>query len=189
MATMATNNASEPLTLEKNDLWQNVDSMLDDFHLVAIDDHQRLSNLHSHFDFDLSIDRFPSSTPPPPGASSSATSSLTMSSSMDKSLHSQHHYPGHSYPHPHPHSYPYPHHQGKLTGADVDVYEHFLNPLPITSTAVWQENQVTSSVATPPDFQLNSFPQTSQTTQQQYYTSISDENYHSQVRLLFDVQS
>lgn len=169
---------SSSMTLEKNDLWQNVDTMLDDFHLVAIDDQQRLSNLHSHFDFDLSIDRFPSSTPPPPppSLSTSAAMALPMSSSMEKSLHSQHHFTGHP-------------HQGKLTGADVDVYEHFLNPLPVTSTAVWQENQVTSSVSTPPDFQSNLFAQTSQTTQQQYFTSISDENFHSQVRLLFDVQS
>ncbi|CAF1544838.1 unnamed protein product, partial [Adineta steineri] len=39
----------------------------------------------------------------------------------------------------------------RLGTGDVDVYEHFLNPY---SSSIWQENQVTSSVSTPPDFQI-----------------------------------
>ena len=74
---------------------------------------------------------------------------------------------------------------------------------------MWQEDQVTSSVTTPPEFQLNHFPMQPTTTttninnkfntnnnqQQQYYSSENNDehfdpyNLQSQVRLLFDVQS
>jgi hypothetical protein len=80
----------------------------------------------------------------------------------------------------------------RLVNGDVDVYDHFLNPY---SSSIWQENQVTSSVSTPPDFQLNHFPMQHQQGQQQYYSSQTNDehfdsyNSQSQVRLLFDVQS
>ena len=80
----------------------------------------------------------------------------------------------------------------RLVTGDVDVYDHFLNPY---SSSIWQENQVTSSVSTPPDFQLNHFPLQQQQQHHQYYPSqTTDEHFdsfnsQSQVRLLFDVQS
>jgi len=170
-------------SFDKNDSWQsqcveNVDSMLDEFHLVSIDE-QRI-NSNNHFDFDLSIDSFPSktndrfgsSTPPPPLPLTTDNQRYALSST-DKLLN-----PSIT--------------NSRLVTGDVDVYDHFLNPY---SSAIWQENQVTSSVSTPPDFQINYFPMQHQQGQQQYYSSqINDEhidsyNSQSQVRLLFDVQS
>ena len=184
-SSTASSSAGLPsMTGDKNDLWpgqgmENVDTMLDEFQLVSIDE-QRMHANHQ-FDFDLSIDgfssktsdRFASSTPPPPLAHDHQRYALTAV--------------GEKFPHP------FTAH-GKLTGGDVDVYEHFLNPLPVSSSSsMWQEDQVTSSVSTPPDFQPNHFPvQQRQQPQQQYYPSVSDEPFdslHSQVRLLFDVQS
>jgi len=168
-------------SFDKNDSWQsqcveNVDSMLDEFQLVSIDE-QRINSNH-HFDFDLSIDsfssktndRFGSSTPPPPITTDNQRYAL---SSTDKLLNS---------------SIP----NSRLVNGDVDVYDHFLNPY---SSSIWQENQVTSSVSTPPDFQINHFPMQNQQGQQQYYSpQTNDEHFdsynsQSQVRLLFDVQS
>jgi hypothetical protein len=169
-------------SMDKNDSWQsqcieNVDSMLDEFHLASIDEQR--NNSTNHFDFDLSIDgfssktndRFGSSTPPPPLTMDNQRYTL---STTDKLLNS---------------SIP----NSRLVTGDVDVYDHFLNPY---SSSIWQENQVTSSVSTPPDFQLNHFPlQQQQHAHQQYYPSqTTDEHFdsfnsQSQVRLLFDVQS
>ena len=147
--TMATTGSAQPsMTLDKNDVWpgqdmENVDTMLDEFQLVSIDE-QRMHANHQ-FDFDLGMDgfslktsdRFASSTPPPPLTHEHQRYALAAVG--DKFTHS---FTGH----------------GKLTGADVDVYEHFLNPLPVSSSSsMWQEDQVTSSVSTPPDFQPNHF--------------------------------
>jgi hypothetical protein len=180
---------------DKNDSWpapciENVDSMLDEFQLVSIDE-QRINSNHP-LDFDLSTDgfsskandRFGSSTPPPP--SLSIDNQRFSLSSTEKFLN-----PSIT--------------NSRLITGDLDgVYEHFLNPY---SSSMWQENQVTSSVTTPPDFQLNHFPmhqqqqqhhqqqQQHQHHQQQYYSpQTNDEqfdpyNMQSQVRLLFDVQS
>ncbi|CAF1689180.1 unnamed protein product, partial [Adineta ricciae] len=131
-------------SFEKNDSWQthcveNVDSMLDEFQLVSIDEQRMNSN--QHFDFDLSTDGFSSktndqfgaSTPPPP-LRTTDNPRYTLSSTdklVNPSINSS-----------------------RLSTGDVDVYEHFLNPY---SSSMWQENQVTSSVSTPPDFQLNTF--------------------------------
>jgi len=168
-------------SFDKNDSWQsqcveNVDSMLDEFQLVSIDE-QRINSNH-HFDFDLSIDGFPSktndrfgsSTPPPPLTIDNQRYTL---SSTDKLINP---------------SIP----NSRLVTGDVDVYDHFLNPY---SSSIWQGNQVTSSVSTPPDFQINHFPIQHQQGQQQYYTPQTNNehfdsyNSQSQVRLLFDVQS
>ena len=165
-------------SMDKNDSWQsqcieNVDSMLDEFHLASIDEQR--NNSTTNFDFDLSIDGFPSktndrfgsSTPPPPLTMDNQRYTL---STTDKLLNS---------------SIP----NSRLVTGDVDVYDHFLNPY---SSSIWQENQVTSSVSTPPDFQLNHYPLQQQ---QQYYSpQTTDEHFdsfnsQSQVRLLFDVQS
>jgi hypothetical protein len=168
-------------SFDKNDSWQsqcveNVDSMLDEFQLVSIDE-QRI-NSNNHFDFDLNIDgfssktneRFGSVTPPPLPLLTIDNQRYTLSST-DKLLNS---------------SIP----NSRLVNNDLDVYDHFLNPY---SSSIWQENQVTSSVSTPPDFQINHFPMQNQ---QQYYSSqTTDEHFdsynnsQSQVRLLFDVQS
>lgn len=171
------------LSFDKNDSWQtpcieNVDAILDEFQLVSIDE-QRI-NAHHNFDFDLSTDGFPSkttdqfcsSTPPPPLTMDNQRYSL---SSTDKLLNSTLN-------------------NSRLVSGDVDVYEHFLNP---NSSTIWQENQVTSSVSTPPDFHMNNFSMQNpnQHMQQQYYSSQTAEqhfdssNLQSQVRLLFNVQS
>jgi hypothetical protein len=168
-------------SFDKNDSWQsqcveNVDSMLDEFHLVSIDE-QRI-NSNNHFDFDLSIDgfssktndRFGSSTPPPPLTIDNQRYTL---SSTDKLIN-----PSIT--------------NSRLVTSDIDVYDHFLNPY---SSSIWQENQVTSSVSTPPDFHINHFPPHHQPNQQQYYSSQTPDehfdsyNSQSQGRLLFDVQS
>lgn len=164
-------NVSSVDSVEKNDLWQgqhpeNVDLMLDGFEFVSIDEDR--NSMNNNFDFDLNIDRFSSMTPPAPV---SLDHQRYSQASVDKYSHC-------------------------FTGGDTDVYEHFLNPMPISSSSsIWQENQVTSSVSTPPDFQVSPFsaqPVPSQTLNQQYYSSRTEENHDhlcSQVRLLFDVQS
>ena len=162
------------LSFDKNDSWQtpcneNVDGVLDQFNLVSIDEQEVNSN--HHFDFDLSTDAFSSktneqfcsSTPPPPLTTDNQRFNL---SSTDKLINSAVNNP-------------------RLVTNNVDVYEHFLNP---HSSSIWQENQVTSSVSTPPDSQTNNFSIQSQ--QQQYYSpQIHDEhfissNLQSQVNLL-----
>jgi hypothetical protein len=172
------------LSFDKNNSWQthcveNVDSMLDEFQLVSIDE-QRINSNHP-LDFDLSTDgfssktndQFGSSTPPPPLRPNDnqrfalSTTDKLINPSITNS---------------------------RLITGDVDVYEHFLNPY---SSSIWQENQVTSSVSTPPDFQINAFPmqQQQQQQQQQYYSPPTNDehfdsyNLQSQGRLLFDVQS
>lgn len=188
---------SHPLlsSFDKNDSWQsqcveNVDSMLDEFQLVSIDQQRNYST--NHFDFDLSIDGFPSktnerftsSTPPPLLTLDNTRYSLTNTDKLSNSSSIS---------------------NSRLVTGDVDVYDHFLNPY---SSSIWQENQVTSSVSTPPDFQLHHFSlqpsihpplplqQHQQQGTQQYYSSsqTTDEHFdsynsQSQVRLLFDVQS
>jgi hypothetical protein len=172
------NSTDHMSSYDKNDSWQtqcieNVDTMLDEFHLVSIDE-QRINSNHQ-FDFDLSTDgRFSSSTPSPPPLT--IDNQRFASSSMEK-------LPNFLTTNP------------RLSGADVDLYEHFLNPLPLlSSSSMWQENQVTSSVSTPPDFQINNIPMQQQQPQQYCPSQINNENYDSynlqtQVRLLFDVQS
>jgi hypothetical protein len=64
----------------------------------------------------------------------------------------------------------------------LDVYENYFP----SSSSTWEENQVTSSVLTPPDAQNNQLPQ------RQYYSqtnTFTNSNLPSQVRLLFRVQS
>jgi hypothetical protein len=67
-----------------------------------------------------------------------------------------------------------------------DVYEDFFSSHILSSSSTSQENQVTSSVLTPPDFQNNLVPQ------QQYHSQtfeFDDSDLQPQVRLLFDIQS
>ena len=196
LGSVTTTNPSQLSSFDKNDSWQsqcieNVDSVLDEFHLVSIDE-QRM-NSTNHFDFDLSIDgfssktndRFTSSTPPPP---------LTLDHQRYSLLTNDKHHQTNSTTLMN---------NSRLTTGDLDVYDHFLNPY---SSSMWQENQVSSSVSTPPDFQLNHMPsqhpqmQIQQSSQQYYPPSSSSQltaehfdQYHSQsqsqARLLFDVQS
>jgi len=67
-----------------------------------------------------------------------------------------------------------------------DVYEDFFSSHILSSSSTSQENQVTSSVLTPPDFQNNLVPQ------HQYHSQtfeFNDSDLQPQVRLLFDIQS
>ncbi|CAF0874738.1 unnamed protein product [Adineta steineri] len=151
-------------SFDKNDSWQpqcveNVDSMLDEFQLVSIDE-QRINSNHQ-FDFDLSTDgfssktndQFTSSTPPPPPTRTNDNQRFTLSST-DKLTNSSIT-------------------NSRLGTGDVDVYEHFLNPY---SSSIWQENQVTSSVSTPPDFQINTFSMQHQ--QQQAHLQQQQQQHH-----------
>jgi hypothetical protein len=63
-----------------------------------------------------------------------------------------------------------------------DPFDDFLSPNPLSSSSIWQEDQVTSTVMIPSDPPNNVLPE-----QQSY--SRNDPYLKSQVRLLFDVQS
>jgi hypothetical protein len=114
--------------------------------------------------FSPAIDEFPSSTPPHPLSSVSITSQLLDSDSAAQSSNTF---------------------ILSLTNSN-DVYDDYF-PLPnLPSSSTWEENQVTSSVLTPPDAQNN------QLLQQQYYSPNDpslNTNLQSQVRVLSDVQS
>jgi hypothetical protein len=68
------------------------------------------------------------------------------------------------------------------TANPADIFDTYFLSDTLYSSVACEENQVTSSVETPPDPQNNHLPQ------QQHYSS-TDSNRESQVRLLFDVQS
>ncbi len=72
------------------------------------------------------------------------------------------------------------------TANPADIFDTYFLSDTLYSSVACEENQVTSSVETPPDPQNNHLPQ------QQHYSSTNlytDSNRESQVRLLFDVQS
>jgi hypothetical protein len=113
--------------------------------------------------FSPAIDEFPSSTPPHPLSSVSISSQLLDSESAAQSSNTF---------------------ILSLTNPN-DVYDDYF-PHALPSSSTWEENQVTSSVLTPPDAQNN------QLLQQQYYSPNDpslNTNLQSQVRVLSDVQS
>jgi len=118
--------------------------------------------------FSQKLDRpFVSSTPPPmssPPMSTSITNQTMKPPSTEKSSNTL---------------------LASITHSD-DIFDNYFLTGTSYSSISFEENQVTSSVLTPPDPQNNHVPQ------QQYYSptnTYTDSNLETQVRLLFDVQS
>ena len=111
-------------------------------------------------------EHFNSSTPPPPPLSSMSTSTMIPGQSLT-SLSGE---------------------KSSTTSVTKpsDVYEDFFSNHILSSSSTWQEDQVTSSVLTPPDIQNTPVPQQQYNSQTFDYI---DSDPQPQVRLLFDVQS
>ncbi|CAF1300719.1 unnamed protein product [Rotaria sp. Silwood1] len=149
-----TNNSWQTLNIENNDALNDYYGSHDEqrqmpytknHHDIEIDD-EFLAQAHEHFN---------SSTPPPPlqSASTGIISEILTPTSIDKSLSIS---------------------AASVINAD-DVYENFFQSYTPSCLSISQENQVTSSVLTPPDFQSNHLQQ------QQYYSQV-DEYFESQLQ-------
>jgi hypothetical protein len=157
-----------------NDLWKTPN--IDYNHAmhnssVPNDTREQLTNTHGTYDFELddvfsptTDERFNSSTPPPPLPLSSMSGPVTSQLLTPVSA-------------------------GQSSTPCVTNLEHVYDDFFSTHmlySSTWQENQVTSSVLTPPDFQNNSV------LQQQHHSQIfeyMDPGLQPQVRLLSNVQS